>query len=107
MRSTWWKPFVGVVELRDGEEPPGLDREPGLLGHLAAEVVGEALPALGAAAGGAPEVALLAGIGVHHQEPPAVEDDRADGEARPAHGVRGAMRVRCPILRPGRASALP
>ena len=39
------------------------------------------MPALDATAGRAPEVALLAGIGVHHQKPPGVEDDGANEPA--------------------------
>jgi hypothetical protein len=67
----------------------------------------EAPSALDAAAGHAPEIALVAGVGVDAEEPPGLDDDGLDREARAGHRAFGRIRVAWPILRPGRASALP
>ena len=82
----------------------------GFLVHFTAEVVGERGTRVGPAAGGAPQVALLARIGVDQQKAVFVQQDGARGEAdgAVAHGGRvecrglgGKGEGRCPSRSPG------
>ncbi len=83
------KPRGRVVELVHQAVRAHGDAQPGFLGDLAGQIVGQGLAGLHPAARGAPQIAPAPGPGVDQQKPPVVQDHGAHGEADGTAGRHG------------------